>query len=188
MYTEATMIDWLAGLSLIKWHGSPNCEGQNTCSRITDIGYRVNKLNFPLFCPYSMVVKTDVSYWISCLSLHWRHNGRDSVSNYQPHDCLLNRLFKRRSKKTSELRVTGLCAGNSPATGEFPTQMASYAENVSICWRHHVFGRCRSSSATVTPVKYEWDSRNLTSTFARLNDFLTEKLTNRSLVTPIVIW
>ena len=41
-------------------------------------------------------------------------------------------------KKTSKLRVTGLCAGNSPATGEFPTQKASNAENVSIWWRHHV--------------------------------------------------
>ena len=35
------------------------------------------------------------------------------------------------------LHVTGLCAGNSPGTGEFPAQMASYAENVSIWWRHH---------------------------------------------------
>ena len=54
--------------------------------------------------------------------LRWRHNGRDSVSNHQPHDCLLNRLFRRRSKKTSKLRVTRLCAGNSPVTGEFPAQ------------------------------------------------------------------
>ena len=44
-------------------------------------------------------------------SLHWRHNGRDSVSNHQPHDCLLNRLFRRRSNKTPKLRVTGLCMG-----------------------------------------------------------------------------
>ena len=43
-------------------------------------------------------------------ALRWRHNGCDSVSNHQPHDCLLNRLFRRRSKKTSRLRVTGLCA------------------------------------------------------------------------------
>ena len=69
--------------------------------------------------------------------LQWRHNGRDSVSNHQPHECLLNRLFKRRSKKTSQLRVTGLCVGNSPGTGEFPAQMASNAENDSIWWRHH---------------------------------------------------
>ena len=70
-------------------------------------------------------------------TLQWRHNGRNSVSNRQPHDCLLNGLFSRRSNKTSKLRVTGRCAGNSPATGEFPTEMASNAENVSIWWRHH---------------------------------------------------
>ena len=31
-------------------------------------------------------------------------------------------------KKISKLRVTGLCAGNSPVTSEFPEQMASNAE------------------------------------------------------------
>ena len=62
------------------------------------------------------------------VSLKWRHNGRDSVSNHQPHDCLFNRLFKRRLKKISKPRVTGLCAGNSPVTDEFPAQMASNAE------------------------------------------------------------
>ena len=73
------------------------------------------------------------------LPLRWRHNGRDSVSNHLPHHCLLNRLFRRRSKKTSKLRVTGLCVGNSPGTGEFPAQMASNAEKVSIWWRHHAY-------------------------------------------------
>ena len=43
----------------------------------------------------------------------------------------------RRSKKTSNLRVTGLCVGNSPLTGEFLAQRASNAENVSIWWRNH---------------------------------------------------
>ena len=70
-------------------------------------------------------------------SLQWRHNGRNSVSNHQPRECLLGRLFGRRWKKTSKLRVTGLCVGNSPGTSEFPAQMASNAENVSIWWRHH---------------------------------------------------
>ena len=69
--------------------------------------------------------------------LQWHHNGRDGVSNHQPHHCLLNHVFRHRSKKTSKLRVTGLCAGNSPVIGEFPAQMASNAENISIWWRHH---------------------------------------------------
>ena len=70
-------------------------------------------------------------------TLQWRHNGRGSVSNHQPYDWLLNRWFRCRSKKTWKLRVTGLCVGNSPGTGEFPGQMASNAENVSIWWCHH---------------------------------------------------
>ena len=49
-------------------------------------------------------------------ALQRRHNGRDDISNHQPHNCLLNRLFRHRLKKTSKLRVTGLCAGNSPDT------------------------------------------------------------------------
>ena len=79
-----------------------------------------------------VIVKIDVAS-----TLQWRHNGFDGVSNHQPHHCLLSRLLGRRSKKTSKPRVTGLCAGNSPGTGEFPTQMASNAENVSIWWRHY---------------------------------------------------
>ena len=73
------------------------------------------------------------------VSMSWHHHdGQDGVSNHQPHDCLLNRLYRRRSKKTSKLRVIGLCAGNSPVTGEFPAQIDSDAENVSISWRLHV--------------------------------------------------
>ena len=71
------------------------------------------------------------------LTLHWRHNDHAGVSNHQPDDCLLNRLFRRRSKKTSKLRVTGPLCGEFTGTGEFPAQRASYAENVSIWWRHH---------------------------------------------------
>ena len=41
-------------------------------------------------------------------TLQWRHNERDCVSNHQPHDCLPNRWFGHRSKKTSKLRVTGV--------------------------------------------------------------------------------
>ena len=89
----------------------------------------------------------DVAGFSRHLSLRWRHNGRDSVSNHQPRDCLLNRLFRRRSKKTSKLCVTGLCAGNSPGTGEFPAQRASDTEDVSIWWRHHVSEIYRSESS-----------------------------------------
>ena len=60
------------------------------------------------------------------MTLLWRHNGCDGVSLHQPHECLLNRSSRCRSKKTLRIRVTGLCAGNSPQTGEFPAQMSSW--------------------------------------------------------------
>ena len=62
------------------------------------------------------------------ISLQWRHNERDGVSNHWRLHCLLNCWFRCKVKKTSKLRVTGLCAGNSPVTGEFPTQKARNAE------------------------------------------------------------
>ena len=55
-------------------------------------------------------------------TLRWHHNKRGGFSNHQPYDGLLNRLFRRRSKKTLKLPFTGLCEGNSPVTGEFPLQ------------------------------------------------------------------
>ena len=69
--------------------------------------------------------------------LQWHHNDLGGVSNHRRPNCLFNRLFKRRSKKTSKLRVTGLCEGNPPVTGGFPSQRASNVENVSIWWHHH---------------------------------------------------
>ena len=96
----------------------------------------INNMNYntiSLKMPPSVSWETHNSYTRAC------YNGRDGVSNHQPHDCLLNRLFRRRSKKTPKLRVIGICAGNSPGTGEFRAQMTSNAENVSIWWRHNDF-------------------------------------------------
>ena len=71
----------------------------------------------------------------------WLHNTKpiDLVDySYHHDDFIMGAIASQitslthRSKKTSTLRVTGLCAGNSPVTGEFPAQRASNAENVSI--------------------------------------------------------
>ena len=73
-------------------------------------------------------------------SLHWHHNDHDGVSNYQPHGCLLNRSFGRRSKKTSKLRVTGLRAGNSPGPvnsphkGPVTRKMFPFDDVIMFCW------------------------------------------------------
>ena len=72
------------------------------------------------------------------LSVQWRHNECDGVFNHRRPDCLLSRLFRRRSMKISKLRVVGLYEGNWPVICEFPAERANNAENVSIWWRHHV--------------------------------------------------
>ena len=72
------------------------------------------------------------------ITILWRHNGSDSVSNHQPHDCLLSRLFRRISKKTSKLCVTGFFVGNSPGTGDEVIMVAIYnvmkLTNQNIWW------------------------------------------------------
>ena len=97
--------------------------------------------------PWSVLVRYGVfagcpSAGSRCLALEWRHNERESVSNHLRLHCLLNHLFRRRSKKTSMLRVTDLCERKTPVTGEFPALRPSNAENVSIWWRHHEKRSC----------------------------------------------
>ena len=75
--------------------------------------------------------------------LQLRHNERDGVSNHRRLNGLLKRLFRRRSTKTSKLRVIGLWEWNSPVTGNFPSQRASNAEKFQfdevIMWPAIVF-------------------------------------------------
>ena len=70
--------------------------------------------------------------------LQWHHNGRDGVSNHQRHVCLLNRIFKHRSKKISKLRATGLSAGihqwpvNSPHKGPVTRKMFQFDDVIMV--------------------------------------------------------
>ena len=67
----------------------------------TDVGFfKATCLGFCNFSP-----PQDIFHLVLLLesSLQWRYNGRDDVSNHQRFDCLLNRLFRCRSKKTSRL-------------------------------------------------------------------------------------
>ena len=61
------------------------------------------------YCNISIISRTKPENLnVSCLimqlslcsiSLRWRHNDHAGVSNHQPHGCLLNRLFRRKSRK-----------------------------------------------------------------------------------------
>ena len=88
--------------------------------------------------PFWLVGIPSVTKHCSPTSLQWRHNGLDGISNLQLHDCLLNRLFKAQIKENIKAPRHWFCEGNSPVTGEFPTQRTSNAENVSIWRRHYV--------------------------------------------------
>ena len=100
------------------------------------------------------------------LPLQWRHNDRVGVSNHRRLDCLLNRSFRPRSKKTSKLRVTGLCEGNSPVAGEFPAQRARNAKMfpfddvIMHChyWGldHFVKSMLRSMVKTISTLASDW--------------------------------
>ena len=98
-----------------------------------------NKQNFTKWTALNCKKGSSVKVIQFHCSLQWRHNERDRVSNHLRLECLLNRLFRRRSEETLKLRVTGLCEGNSPVTSAFLAQRASNAENASIWWRHHAF-------------------------------------------------
>ena len=128
-------------------------------------------------------VKWYVWWYLLMFSLQWRHNKHDAVSNRQPHDCLLNHPFMCKPNKTSKPRDTGLCAGNSPVTGEFPAQMASNAKIVSIWWRRHdqhlltqsslVYICCRGNESSPTgkldSMSFPTSDRSIVSTkFARV--------------------
>ena len=65
---------------------------------------------------YSDIIRSAMAYLVT---------GVPTVYSY--------RLFRRRrSKKTTKLRVTGLWMGDSPATGNLPAERASNAENVTL--------------------------------------------------------
>ena len=106
--------------------------------------------------------------WMS--PLQWRHNNhRGGVSNHRRVGRLLDRLFRRRSNKTSKLCLTGLCERHNSLTGQFPARRTSNAENVSICsiwWCHHAHVRetdWDGPAGKVLPVRRHSEHRNVTT-------------------------
>ena len=98
---------------------------------------------------FSWLRSIRIIVWLLVIPLMWNLNRNipDKLGHYSDVimgamasqiTSLTNCLFRRISKKISKLRVTGLCVGNSPVTGEFLAQMASNVENVSIWRRHYI--------------------------------------------------
>ena len=110
------------------------------------------------------VIRPQVSESYANRTLQWRHNDRDDVSNHQRLDCLLNRLFRPRSKKKIKAPRHWCLGVNSPVTGKLHAQRAGNAANVSIWWRHHecryfhgIFvPRCTGSCQNVDSRRNQW--------------------------------
>ena len=104
-------------------------------------------------------------------TFQWRHKERDGVSNYQPHNYLLNvyRGTDPRNYQSAASLVS--VSGTSPVTGEFPAQRASYVENVSIWWRHHELKKA-------SEVQIESTYLSLQNTFNTFKQHILNNLTH----------
>ena len=91
----------------------------------------VDNSPFPVW-PWSLP-NVNITYVILNPSKHYSDVTMSAMSS----EIICVHLFRHWSKKTSEFRITGLCAGNSMGTSEFPAQRTSNVENVSIWWCHH---------------------------------------------------
>ena len=144
---DNSKICWMIRWDYLYFHsidGTCTLISTNNTGSVISVTMRSKSVGLPVACLRDAILSQG------------RHNERDGVSNHQPRDCLLKCLFRRRSKKTSKLRVTGLCEGNSPVTA----QRASNTENVSIWWRHH-FGLLPNYWSTVsvcigTSIRHKW--------------------------------
>ena len=81
------------------------------------------------------------SGWFGCDFKYLHYNDvimRALASQITSLTIVYSTVYSGSDQRKHQSSVAGVCAGNSPGTGEFPTQRASYAENFSIWWRHHV--------------------------------------------------
>ena len=128
---------------------------------------------------------------INDLSLQWRHNGHDSVSNHQPHHCLPF-IRAQITQNIKALHHWPLCR-NSPGSGEFPEQRASNAENVSIWWRHHVWMISANYRRNANPykIRQKWGKSCRTMTLSLIARFMGPtwgpSRANRTQVGPMLV-
>ena len=133
-----------------KWR--PFCLGVNVLSLVVkEAPGEILKINVTFHLvlyiqmTWSLIVYLISAYeWKIDSKESYAHIERNGMSNHRRLYCLLNCLCRRRSKKTSKLRVTSLWEGNPTVTGGFPSERASNPKNVSMWWRHldwsnHVF-------------------------------------------------
>ena len=104
--------------------------------------WSLNKMAVILSMPFSYAFREWFKLFLSRSFWRTQSTHYNDVSNHKPHGCLLNRLFRHRSKKTSKLRVTGLGIHgwpvNSPYRRPVTRKMfpfASWENQLCLRWR-----------------------------------------------------
>ena len=100
----------------------------------------VDAITYPLPNPIRINrINLRLNMSLLCISHHFNHVIMSVMASQITSLTIVNSSVysRRKSKTTPMVRITGLCEGNSPVTGEFPVQRASNAEHASIWWRHH---------------------------------------------------
>ena len=108
---------------------------------------------------------TQRRYYVIVLLIVWSQNSTSRNLDDTPYyvdsafkivSLWFSRLWRRRWRKTSKLRVAGFVTG-------FPSQRASDAENVSIWWRHHGVGVCHLAAISVGNVLISYKTYSVSS-------------------------
>ena len=89
---------------------------------------------------YSII--NEISYYVYKLhtTLKWRYNGRDNGPNHRRFYCLLNRLFRRRSKKNQRSASAAFVRGihrwpvNSPHKGQVTWKTIPFEDVIINRW------------------------------------------------------
>ena len=112
---------------------------------ILPMSSRITSLALGQSYDYPVATKEPWKIWVNEadeFTLQWRHNERESVSNHQRHECLLNRLFRGKSKKHRSPASLAFVRGihrspvNSPHKGPVTRKILSF-DNVTMIknWR-----------------------------------------------------
>ena len=104
--------------------------------------------------------------------LQWHHNGRAGVSNHQPHDCLLNRLFnadQRKHQSSASLAfrwVIHRSQVNSQNKRPVTRQMFPFDDDIMRTYTFIYFSKgLHNKSLSITPLRYvknRWISWQIT--------------------------
>ena len=116
---------------------------------------RIARLPLGIWIIYQPWWMVSGSIWFS---LQWRHDEYHGVSNHRRLKCLLNRLFRRTSKKQSKPRATGLCGGihqwpvDSPQNGPVRRKWFPFDDVITLK-EHSVSAKGVENSSRITSLE-----------------------------------